>query len=128
AVASLRSASPQSRARMHRLRSRLPPATPGDTSAACPGRAPCLRARGATYSSTASLAVPAWSHEDSGGCIMTTGEASRPELLAADRSSLPRLQPLQHRDQRYAERARQVRQVVDADGLLATLDLAEELA
>jgi hypothetical protein len=43
-------------------------------------------------------------------------------------SSLPRLRPLQHRHERYAECPRQVRQVVEADGLLATLDLAEEFA
>ena len=43
-------------------------------------------------------------------------------------SSLPLLQPLQHRHKWYAERLRQVRQIIEADGLLATLDLAEELA
>jgi hypothetical protein len=49
-------------------------------------------------------------------------------MVRRSSSSLPRLQPLQHRHEWPAESPRHVRQVVEADGLLAPLDLAEELA
>src|SRR5712691_3585611 len=60
------------------------------------------------------------------GCGTRRPEARSKEASARS-SSLPRLQPLQHRHERDAERPRQVRHIVEADGLVAALDLAKEL-